>query len=139
MDRLARRIRSMKSLGLGSMRYAGKLAGASVTITVDCGSEDNFIAESVLKSLGLAGVVLEEPIDVEVASGNLLRGSHATHKLQHTTGGRKEHVSLIIADIQGLDVILGIPWLEQHNPRVDWRTRQLSLTIGGEDVELKPA
>ena len=68
-----------------------------------------------------------------------MRVSHATHKLQLKTGDWKERVTLNIADIQGHDVIFGTPWLEQHNPRVDWRTMQLRLTIGGEEVELKPA
>ena len=119
------------------MRYVGKYAGLPVSIIVDCGAEDNFFAKSVSKRLRLAEVVLDEPFDNEVASGNLLRVLHATHQLRLKIGEWKEHLNFNVADTQGHEVISGIPWLEWHNPRVDWRTRQLWLTIRGEEVELK--
>ena len=54
------------------------------------------------------------------------------------TGDWRERARLHMADIKGHEVIFGISWLAEHNPRVDWRTGQLSLTIGGKEVELKP-
>ena len=91
------------------MRYLSNFAGSTVNITVDQGAEDNFIAKSVSKKLGLAEVVLSEPFDVEMASGKLLRLSNATHHLRLKIEEWKE--SFNIADIEGHEVILGIPWL----------------------------
>ena len=61
---------SMKYLGVRSTRYAGVLVGTHVTITVDCGSEGDFILNRVAERLGLVRVSLMEPYDVEFASGN---------------------------------------------------------------------
>ena len=66
MDGPTRRICSMKNVGVRSMRYTGKFAGAPVMITVDCGSEDNFIAKSATERLGLSKVDLIEPFDAEL-------------------------------------------------------------------------
>ena len=113
----------MKNQGVQSMRYVGKFAGLPMIITVDCRANENFIEKCVSKRLRPAEVILSKPFDVEVASGNLLRVSHATHQLRLKIGEWKERLSFNIADIQGHEVILGILWLEQHNPRVDWRAR----------------
>jgi hypothetical protein len=36
------------------------------------------------------------------------------------------------------DVVLGTPWLEKHNPQIDWRERHLSIQKGRNTVVLRP-
>ena len=97
------------------------------------------MTKSVSKRLGRAEVGLSTSFDIEVASGNLPRESYATHQIRLKIEECKERLRYEITDIQRHEIILGVSWLERHDPRVDWRTRQLWLTIEGEELELKPA
>ena len=49
-------------------------------------------------------------------------------------GGWKEKLSQL--EMQGHDIILGIPWLQKHNPDADWPTGKLVLQQHGEKSEL---
>lgn len=46
--------------------------------------------------------------------------------------GHRERIQFTITDLKnGHDLLLDMPWLQDHNPAVDWATRQLILTCGG--------
>ena len=36
-------------------------------------------------------------------------------------------ITPLIVPLHGYDLILGMPWLTNHNPHIDWRTRTLSF------------
>lgn len=38
---------------------------------------------------------------------------------------------------RGYDAILGMPWLEYHNPAVTWKTRELTLVLSGRRVVIR--
>jgi len=43
----------------------------------------------------------------------------------------KDHVERIRMDVYNLeriDIILGIPWLQVHNPEINWETREVKIT-----------
>ena len=42
-------------------------------------------------------------------------------------GKHQEHISLDITKVPKYDVVLGMAWLHDTNPTVDWRNRQLTF------------
>jgi hypothetical protein len=40
--------------------------------------------------------------------------------------GHKQRICLDVMRLADHDIILGIPWLREHNPQIDWITRTLS-------------
>jgi hypothetical protein len=42
-----------------------------------------------------------------------------------TQGDLKEWISLFLIDSPAFPVVLGIPWLANHNPEISWRKRAL--------------
>jgi hypothetical protein len=46
-------------------------------------------------------------------------------------GGLTESVELAIIPLVGYDVILGIPWLQRHNPSIDWASYSISVNSNG--------
>lgn len=40
-------------------------------------------------------------------------------------GDHKESVICFVTKLQYYQVILGVPWVEQHDPFIDWKTRRL--------------
>jgi hypothetical protein len=42
-----------------------------------------------------------------------------------TQEGHEERISLFLIDSPAFPVVLGIPWLAHHNPRISWQQRAL--------------
>lgn len=41
--------------------------------------------------------------------------------------GHQERISLDVLGVATHDIILGLPWLRKHNPRINWKKQQLSF------------
>ena len=41
--------------------------------------------------------------------------------------GHQEAITLDIMDLAGYDIVLGMPWLEEHNPHLNWKTREITF------------
>ena len=90
---------------------------------VDSGATINFISQLFVKQLGLS-VESTERRKVSLLSGSPLRtyGTHAvTYRLRDTKGQEITSVSpFLAADMHPYVMILGKPWLQQHNPDFHW-------------------
>ena len=42
--------------------------------------------------------------------------------------GHIERIRMDICNLEKTDVILGIPWLQAHNPEINWETREVKMT-----------
>ncbi|RVW93094.1 Retrovirus-related Pol polyprotein from transposon 17.6 [Vitis vinifera] len=95
-----------------TMRITTKIGQHEVVVLIDSGSTHNFISEKVVDMLHLP-VVPTDPFTVKVANGTPLKCQ-----------GRFEHVHVILQGIPfsltlyslpltGLDLVLGVQWLEQ--------------------------
>jgi hypothetical protein len=55
-----------------------------------------------------------------------------THEVTEVTLSIQKHQEKIAFDVFGLathDIILGLPWLRKHNPRVDWIRERFRLSV----------
>lgn len=91
---------------------------------IDSGADDNFISQIAVMRLGLQGQPPE--IRGKAVDGHpiTLYGRHYL-KLDATDGnGRsvKTDSGCLATDIQGFEMILGMPWLHSVNPDIDFRT-----------------
>lgn len=56
----------------------------------------------------------------------------ASKRFKLGMGTHEEHMVATITDLRnGHDVVLGIPWLERHQPSIGWQTRELALICAG--------
>ena len=56
--------------------------------------------------------------------------------------GHKERVIMDVCNLGKADLILGMPWLSQHNPEIDWETGEVKImrcpkTCGNEEKREK--
>jgi hypothetical protein len=51
-----------------------------------------------------------------------------TEDLQMVFGEHVEKISFYVTDIGPEDMVLGITWLQAHNPKIDWTAGKLSFT-----------
>jgi hypothetical protein len=102
-----------------------------VLILVDSGSSTSFINTQLAAQL--PGIqTLNRPCKVHVADGSQHLCSSFIPECQWSAQGHYFHTDLKILPLGAFDVILGMDWLEQHNPNIDWinKTLQIEATTG---------
>ena len=91
---------------------------------IDSGATLNFINEWIVTQLNLK----TEPCPstrVTLADGRLLTHSARQVTLEYTVAGVSQLDTFLVAPIGDHSLILGMPWLERVNPRIDWRIKSV--------------
>jgi len=71
------------------------------------------------------------PVPVEVIDGRTIASDAITHEttpLELCIGKHTEKIVLNIISTRHHPIILGLPWLQAHNPIIDWRSRTLTFS-----------
>jgi hypothetical protein len=88
---------------------------------VDSGSSANFISPAALARIGLDTEPSPNPSTITLADGS----QHTSAELAHVPLRVQAYVENIPMSVLPLgsefDIILGTPWLQYHNPMIDWR------------------
>lgn len=89
---------------------------------VDCGAQGKFIHRRAVKRLGLTEKALPQPIKVYNVDGtpNALGYIRNFVTAELNIEGRRQQEDLLVTQLGKQDMILGIDWLQKHNPRIDW-------------------
>ena len=120
------------------IRLDGKVKGHLARILLDSGSSSNVVAASFVKSRGIALCATMGLHEIELPNGEKLKVSATVPKASVLLGDSKEHVSFLVAEIDvPADVVLGMPWLRKHNPRIDWINSTINFSRAGRSIQLK--
>ena len=94
---------------------------------IDSGASGTFISERFVQQHGLATCKKQDGgYDLKAVDGSSLPSVDSeTMPLSLVFQKHYEKVTLDIVPMAGHDVVLGTPWLERHNPNIDWNTRVL--------------
>jgi transposase InsO family protein len=105
---------------------------------VDSGSQANYISARAVLLAGLRPLRKEESYPLHVANGQPMPGETTiTHEVTKVTLRIQDHQEELDLDVFGLathDIILGLPWLREHNPRIDWKSKTFSFECCGLDA-----
>ncbi|ROI42812.1 Retrotransposon-derived protein PEG10, partial [Anabarilius grahami] len=109
------------------------LTAADVSLTVvallDSGSAGNFISGALCRQLRLK--TSPSPTIYQI---NSITGRPLSRKHVRRIGGplklkvgllHREDIHLLVLEDSTADVVLGHPWLEQHNPTISWNTGEI--------------
>lgn len=98
---------------------------------IDSGATSNFMDINYALQNKLEIVRLDTPIPLTVVDGSSLSSGSITHHTNLTAlifaTSHQESLTFHLLSITSYDIILGAPWLQQHNPSIDWTLRQLSF------------
>ena len=114
----------------------GKVSGVKALIHVDGGASGNFISSKLAHAAGLR--LTPSSLSVMLANGrtqpcdadcwaDVCIGTYCQRLRFHVTALSKQ-----------FQVVLGKPWLAQHNPAVDWSTNTLCFRHAGTEHVLQP-
>jgi len=90
---------------------------------IDSGAGGKFIDQNFAKAQGFKLTPLAEPIRVFNVDGTLNKKGTIKHyvNLKLTIHGRKKMTRLLVTGLGKQKIILGFPWLQKHNPDIDWK------------------
>lgn len=97
---------------------------------LDCGAFSVIVNQKLVRKFGLRTRPLPRPIKVYNADDSLNQSGPITDLVRLTLemGGHKEEVDATVANIGDYPLIIGIDWLRQHNPEIDWQDDTISFT-----------
>jgi hypothetical protein len=108
-----------------SLMLKGTVNGIACNFLIDSGASGDFISTKFIERnrLNKYCVKMAPEMVVEMADGQ----SYVSDLMMKNgsvnidTGGFNDIRDLVILRLEGYDVILGMPWLEEVNPVIDWK------------------
>ena len=94
---------------------------------LDCGASDMFMSSDFVKWKHLMTKLLTHPIPVYNVNGTLNKAGSISKVINVMLRYRdhSEHATFTVTSIGTHDLILGLNWLQKHNPEVDWVTNKV--------------
>ena len=108
------------------------------SVLFDSGASHSFVAKSFAMKHGFDTRAMKRTLKVKSPGGTLMAGMRCPRTII-VIEGVEFLADLILLDSQGLDVILGMDWLSNHQGVIDCASGSISLTnADGVKVEFKP-
>jgi len=142
-QRLARRIRCSAALRLSSVSVSGELGSEdplilpclvnenhSASCMINSGASSQFIDLDFTLSLNLPLDLKRKPEDLVLADGVCSKVGQITHtcSLRLTIDQHMEDLTVHVTKLAGCNMIVGKPWLRQHNPTIDWSKNSITFS-----------
>ena len=96
-------------------------------VLLDSGASENFIPSSFVSHWGLSTILFRQPFTVLAAKGSTLTVNTFVRSNRRFEG-MQLHLGIRVVDISP-DVLLGHPFLQKHNPIIDWTARSMCLRV----------
>jgi len=101
-----------------------------VKALLDSGTTGMFMNKKMAAKHGFRLQKLERPVVVRNVNGTNNSGGAITHQVE-VNMYYKSHIERMRMDVYDLgktDVILGMLWLQAHNPEINWETEEVKMT-----------
>jgi len=96
---------------------------------IDSGAGGTFIDKKFTEQNGIALIPIEKKIQIFNADGT--KNNSGTIEnciwLKIQMGKKKISTRFLITELGKDKMILGLPWLNQYNPKIDWNTRKVDI------------
>jgi len=104
--------------------------GVTVKALLDSGAIWMFMNKRIVAKHGFRLQKLERPIIVRNVDGTNNSVGAITHQVEANVyyRGHVERMRMDICNLEKTKVILGMPWLQAHNPEINWETEEVKIT-----------
>jgi len=104
------------------IRLHGMHDNTTVNAMIDSGATEDFIDQEFCNKCQIRTTKAKNPREIYLADGEPSSMGPVTHiaTVPIDIGAHKEITTFQVARLQNHEVILGMPWLKNHNPRIDW-------------------
>ena len=107
-----------------TIKCAGKNETVETLGLIDSGAGGKFIDQNFAKKSGLDIQTLEEPLTARNVDGTENKRGKITTFVEADleVNGKTMKTRLLVTGLGKQKLILGFPWLSEHNPDIDWKT-----------------
>jgi hypothetical protein len=110
-----------------------KINGKKVRILIDPGATTNFISEKTVRRIKIKTAEKRNPYTLKAFDDKTVayNGGWVDTETENTElliGTHEETISLDISDLGEHEIILGRPWMNFHNPEIDWKAETLEFS-----------
>jgi len=104
--------------------------GVTVKVLLDSRATGMFINRKFAKKQGFKLDQLKKPLIVMNVDGSNNSGGRITHKVECNVYYRRhqERIKFNVCNLGRMEVILGMSWLAEHNPEIDWEKGEVKMT-----------
>ena len=104
--------------------------GVTVKVLLDSSATGMFMDKKMAAKHGFKLQKLDRPVTVRNVDGTNNSGGAITHQVE-VNMYYKSHMKRIrmdVCDLGRTNIILGMPWLQAHNPKINWKTEEVKIT-----------
>jgi len=96
---------------------------------IDSGATEDFLDREVCNKDGIKMIKVKNPREIYLPDGKPSSMGPVTHmmKVSIDISSHRELATCQVANLQNHEVILGMPWLREHNPTIDWNDKRITF------------
>jgi len=104
------------------IRLHGTKRHVTINAMIDSGATEDFIDKGFCNKYNIRTMQAKTTREVYLADDQPSAMGPITHtaKVHMDIGSHKAFVTFPVAKLPNHEVILGMPWLKPHSPRIDW-------------------
>jgi hypothetical protein len=113
------------------MEFRVKINGNFAVAMIDSGSHGNYIGQDAVEKMKLKWDNKTYPYPISTVDGTSIGKGFVTAETAPVImriSDKAEEIIFDIAPLKGRQVILGTPWLTEHNPFLDWKKGVVKFT-----------
>ena len=128
-------VRSTKRISSHTIELSSKIHRRPIRVLSDSGSTSNYISDKIAHSFNLIVNAEEGSEQLTLADGSKVQAKgYVSFRLQ-CSQFNSEVIARVFPNMHQ-QLILGIPWLKQENPCINWRQGQVSVLKNGQTIFL---
>ena len=104
-----------------------RVRGGQLCSLVDSGSTGNYISDQCLATLNIPMVPEDEHKNLTLADGSIVQAQGYAQYMLRCGDFKCPIIARVFPNLQQ-ELILGMPWLIQENPNIDWAARTVRVT-----------
>jgi hypothetical protein len=116
------------------IRLRARIYSNKANVLVDSGANGNFISQSYINKHNIPTQAMTNPQRVLLADGHPISADRLALRSPFSVANYNSHVDFAVLPINGYDAILGMPWLKEVSPVIDWSSQR--VTIGTSVIHL---
>ena len=106
---------------------------------IDSGASGNFASTTFIMRKGIATQCKKQGYKLIAVNGSALSSmERETIPLPLAIQQHHKEITLDVTNIASHDIMLGIPWLRQHNPVIDWKKGVLKFEECNCIIDIQP-
>ena len=113
----------------GKIQLHGEKESVTINTMIDSGATEDFIDREVCNNHGIKMIKAKNPSEIYLADGKPRAMGPITHmtKVPMDISSHRELATFQVGNLQNHEVILGMPWLREHNPTIDWNDKRITF------------